>query len=61
MANNHYEATGVLVLDRVTPVIRALFGGFQLDADYPGNGDAYIALVASNPQAGTTSARNWSN
>ncbi|AGI08244.1 hypothetical protein GUF72_16610 [Xanthomonas citri pv. citri] len=49
MANNHYEATGVLVLDRVTPVIRALFGGFQLDADYPGNGDAYIALVASNP------------
>lgn len=46
MANNHYEATGVLVLERVTPVIRALFGGFRLDADYPGNGEAYIALVA---------------
>lgn len=49
MANNHYEATGVLVLERVTPVIRALFGGFQLDADYPGNGEAYIALVADAP------------
>ena len=49
MANNHYEATGVLVLDRVTPVIRALFGGFQLDADYPGNGEAYIALVGNAP------------
>jgi len=28
MANNYYEATGVLVLDRVTPVIQALFGTF---------------------------------
>ena len=30
MANNYYEATGVLVLDRVTPVIQALFGAFAL-------------------------------
>ena len=32
MANNYYEATGVLVLDRVTPVIQALFGAFALAA-----------------------------
>ncbi|GKS92202.1 hypothetical protein [Acidovorax sp. SUPP2539] len=44
MADNYYEATGVLVLDRVTPVIRALFSEFRLDAEYPGNGEAYIAL-----------------
>ncbi len=44
MADNYYEATGVLVLDHVTPVIRALFSEFRLDADYPGNGEAYIAL-----------------
>jgi len=30
MANSYYEATGVLVLDRVTPVIQALFGAFAL-------------------------------
>ncbi len=44
MANNYYEATGILVLNQVTPVIRALFSEFRLDADYPGNGEAYIAL-----------------
>ncbi|WP_238897536.1 hypothetical protein [Achromobacter xylosoxidans] len=51
MANNYYDATGVLILDRVTPVITALFGGFKLDANYPGNGQAYIARIAedSNP------------
>lgn len=38
MANNYYEATGVLVLDRVTPVIQALFGTFALDESHPGNG-----------------------
>jgi hypothetical protein len=43
MANNYYDATGILVLDRVTPVISALFGGFRLDASYPGKGQAYIA------------------
>lgn len=44
MADNYYEGTGVLVLDRVTAVIRALFSEFRLVADYPGNGEAYIAL-----------------
>lgn len=46
MANNYYEATGVLVLDRVTPVIQALFGAFALDESHPGNGQAYIAQIA---------------
>lgn len=46
MANNYHDATGVLVLDRVTPVISALFGAFRLDASYPGNGKAYIARLA---------------
>ncbi|EPW8725022.1 hypothetical protein ACWQGZ_000383 [Pseudomonas aeruginosa] len=52
MANNYYEGTGVLVLDRVTPVIKALFGAFALDASYPGNGQAYIAQIAetNDPQ-----------
>ena len=51
MANNYYDATGVLILDRVTPVITALFSGFKLDESYPGNGQAYVARVAedSNP------------
>ncbi len=54
MANNYYDVTGVLVLDRVTPVITALFGAFNLDATYPGDGQAYIACIAetNNPQWG---------
>ncbi|TBU88450.1 hypothetical protein [Phytopseudomonas dryadis] len=48
MANNYYDATGVLVLDRITPVIAALFSGFKLDASYPGNGQAYIARIAED-------------
>lgn len=46
MANNYYTATGVLVLDKVTPVIRALFGGYRMDESYPGNGEVYIARIA---------------
>ncbi|CAM5345805.1 hypothetical protein AFAE65S_01307 [Alcaligenes phenolicus] len=46
MANNYYEGTGVLVLERVTPVIKALFGAFALDESHPGNGHAYIAQIA---------------
>ncbi|MGQ6069010.1 hypothetical protein ACUNGP_03870 [Serratia sp. IR-2025] len=48
MANNYYDATGVLVLNQVTPVISALFGGFKLDASFPSEGQAYIALVAED-------------
>lgn len=46
MANTYYDATGVLVLDKVTPVIEALFGGFHLDATYPGDGEAYIGTIS---------------
>ncbi len=46
MANNYYDATGVLVLDRVTPVISALFGRFRLEGSHPGNGRAYIARLS---------------
>ncbi|WNU98983.1 hypothetical protein RS584_14800 [Enterobacter sp. DTU_2021_1002640_1_SI_PRY_ASU_LCPMC_013] len=52
MANNYYEATGVLMLEDVTPVISALFGAFNLDANYLGNGRAFIATIAetNDPQ-----------
>ena len=52
MANNYYEGTGVLVLDHVTPVIKALFGAFRLDEHHPSNGQAYIAQIAetNNPR-----------
>ena len=46
MANNYCDMTGVLVLDKVTPVIQALFGPFNLDATYPGHGKAYIADIS---------------
>lgn len=51
MANNYYDATGVLVLDQVTPVITALFGGLKLDPSYPGNGEVYIAHIAEESGA----------
>ncbi len=52
MATHYYEGTGVLMLDRVTPVIKALFGAFALDENYPGDGLAYIARIAetNDPQ-----------
>jgi hypothetical protein len=48
MANNHYAATGVLTLERVTPLIVALFGEFHLKANYPRKGRAAIALTAGS-------------
>nr|WP_228384562.1 hypothetical protein [Rhodocyclus gracilis] len=48
MANNYYDMTGVLVLDKVTPVIKALFGEFELDENDPGNGQAYIANISES-------------
>lgn len=48
MANNYYNATGTLGLDQITPVITSLFSGLKLDASYPGNGHAYIALIAED-------------
>jgi len=46
MANNYLDTTGVLVLEKVTSVITALFGDFNLDESYPGNGRAYIAITS---------------
>lgn len=48
MTNNHYDATGILILDRVTPVITALFNEFKLDASQPGYGAAYIARISES-------------
>jgi hypothetical protein len=52
MSNNFYNATGALVLDAVTPVIRALFNGFKLDSRAAATGQAYIAKQwdVSKPQ-----------
>ena len=44
--DNYYDGTGVLVLEAVTPIIEAIFGGFELDPTSPGNGEAYIARIA---------------
>lgn len=48
MANNYYDATGTLVLDKVTPVIKALFRGFDLDENGPGDGAIYIATISED-------------
>jgi hypothetical protein len=46
MAISYYQMTGVLTLERVTPVITALFDGFHLEADTLGKGRALISLKA---------------
>ena len=54
MADTYFDATGTLTLNTVTPVIKALFGGFNLDPDSPGHGQVYVALKAecSDPRWG---------
>jgi len=44
MSKNYYDMTGVLVLDKVTPVIEAFFGPLKLDPTFPGHGEAYICM-----------------
>ncbi|PEH40442.1 hypothetical protein CRM94_17140 [Burkholderia gladioli] len=48
MANNYYDMTGVLMLDSVTPIIRALFTAFDLPADGDAAGEVYIAAVSES-------------
>ena len=48
MAITYFDLTGVLVLDKVTPVIKAVFGPYELDGKHPGNGEAYIANLAES-------------
>lgn len=47
MPHNYYDATGVLILDQVTPVIAALFGGFALDATHVDQGEVSITRLSS--------------
>jgi hypothetical protein len=44
MSKNYYDMTGVLVLDKVTPVIEAFFSPLKLDPTFPGHGEAYICM-----------------
>lgn len=46
MHHRCFNATGVLILDEVTPVIRALFGKLNLKEDHPGPGHASFARLA---------------
>lgn len=48
MPNNYYDMTGVLVLDKVTPVIKALFDVFDLDETQPGDGKVFIASISES-------------
>ncbi|MFL9883235.1 hypothetical protein PQR66_09375 [Paraburkholderia agricolaris] len=48
MQTHDYRATGALLLERVTPVIEALFGAFALNALPSDNGVASIARIAKH-------------
>ena len=51
MSSNYMNMTGVLVLSKVTAIITALFGAFDLDADEPGGDEVYIANMAESTNA----------
>jgi hypothetical protein len=57
MADTYFDMTGVLGLERITPVIQALFGPFELDGEYPGGGEAYIARIAHQTSASWEAVR----
>lgn len=48
MANSYYDCTGALVLGKVTPVIKALFGAFNLESGEPGSGEVSIAKISES-------------
>lgn len=50
MSNNTYNETGILVLDAVTPVIRALFNRFELDVSFAREpaGQVYLTKINEN-------------
>lgn len=48
MSNNYFDRTGILLLKEVTPVIAALFSGYEVDGRYPGNGQAYICEISES-------------
>lgn len=45
MSNEFFDSTGVLFLEEITPMIKALYDGYKVDADYAGTGRCYIALT----------------
>jgi hypothetical protein len=48
MSNSYYDLTGVLRLTQATPVIKALFGGMNLDPEHPGHGEAYFCQISES-------------
>lgn len=51
MANSYSDSTGVLRFAgpvNATPVIKALFGPFELDPTHPGGNQAYIASISES-------------
>lgn len=48
MANSYYDCTGALVLGKVTPVIKALFGAFNLEEGEPGSDEVSIAKISES-------------
>lgn len=48
MSTSFYEGTGLLTLEKVTPIIKALFQGFALTPDFNDRGDAFIALITES-------------
>lgn len=45
MLQRYFLTTGVLILDQVTPVIEALFGGFNFRPAPPGADDSRVATI----------------
>lgn len=52
MANNYYDATGVLMFDgpaKITPVIRMLFAHFKLEVEpFPSDSERYVAVLSED-------------
>lgn len=44
MANNYYQATGIVYADKATPVLKALFEAYEFCDDFPGKGEFYINI-----------------
>ncbi|MEC4718253.1 hypothetical protein RY831_03775 [Noviherbaspirillum sp. CPCC 100848] len=50
MTSTYRDMTGVLALECITPVIKALFGSYSLDDTYPGigKGKVFVACIAES-------------
>lgn len=54
MANSYFELTGVLKIAQATPILHALYDGYELDDEDPGNGLAYIAIMEGTDRSWDT-------